>query len=56
MNFDIKASNIILSIFQMKIIFPQNVFFNPIMLIWMKTCPNIFCEIRWNFAIVIEMV
>jgi len=40
-----KAFNIILVIFQMKVIFQQNVFFNTLMLIWMK-----------KFSIVIEMV
>jgi len=40
-----KAFNIILVIFQMKVIFQQNVFFNTLMLIWMK-----------KISIVIEMV
>jgi hypothetical protein len=42
-----KASNIILVIFQMKVFFQQNVFFNTLMFIWMKNLFKRFCEITW---------
>jgi hypothetical protein len=58
MNFDTKASNIILVIFQMKVIFQQNVSFQ-------HTCVHLNEKLVWmffaklhesNFSIVLEMV
>jgi len=58
MDFDIKVSNIILvNIFGMKINF-QQIFFNKIMLIWLKNLIQIFFvkSHEWNFSYEIEMV
>jgi hypothetical protein len=55
--FDTKASKIILVIFQMRIFFQQNVFFNIIMFVWMKNLSNFFCEITcMNFSYRIEII
>jgi hypothetical protein len=45
MELDTKASNIILVIFQMKVTFQQNVFFQHTCSFEWKTCPDVFCEI-----------
>jgi hypothetical protein len=58
MNFDTKASNIILVIFQMKIIFQQNVFFQHTHVYLNEELVHMFFvkSHESNFSIVIEMV
>jgi hypothetical protein len=48
MDFDTKSFNTILVIFQIKVIFPQNVFFNTFMFVWMKNLSKGFWENHMN--------
>jgi hypothetical protein len=49
MNFDTKASNIILVIFQMKLNFQQNIFFQfTLTFVWMKNLPRCFLWIHMS--------
>jgi len=58
MNFDTKASNIIIVVFQMKVGFQQTFFLNIIMIVWMKNLIQMFFvkSHEWNFSYGIEMV